>query len=137
MDNVSDTDILTAMSFDSSGEYLAVGDKGGRVIVFKFTDLRNSRYFDYRYFSEIQSHEPEFDHLKSLELDEKINSLEFLKQPKQSTVQLLSTNDRIIKLWKLKNRTQKSYNKCGLEAGQILFPKSQVISSGYEGVERR
>ena len=137
MDNVSDTDILTAMSFDSSGEYLAVGDKGGRVIVFKFTDLRNSRYFDYRYFSEIQSHEPEFDHLKSLELDEKINSLEFLKQPKQSTVQLLSTNDRIIKLWKLKNRTQKNYNKCGLEGGQILFPKSQVISSGYEGVERR
>ena len=53
MNNVSDTDILTAMNFDSSGEYLAVGDKGGRVIVFRFTDLKNSRYFDYRYFSEI------------------------------------------------------------------------------------
>ena len=74
------------MSFDHTGEYLAVGDKGGRVIVFRFTDLKNSRYFDYRYFSEIQSHEPEFDHLKSLELDEKINSLEFLKQPKNSKV---------------------------------------------------
>ena len=104
MANVSDTDILSAMSFDQSGEFLAVGDKGGRVIIFRFTDLKNSRYFDYRYFSEIQSHEPEFDHLKSLELDEKINSLEFLKQPKQSNVQLLSTNDRIIKLWKLENR---------------------------------
>ena len=101
---MSDTDILSAMSFDQSGEFLAVGDKGGRVIIFRFTDLKNSRYFDYRYFSEIQSHEPEFDHLKSLELDEKINSLEFLKQPKQSNVQLLSTNDRIIKLWKLENR---------------------------------
>ena len=53
MNNVSDTDILTAMNFDSSGEYLAVGDKGGRVIVFRFTDLKNSRYLDYRYFSEI------------------------------------------------------------------------------------
>ena len=104
LNNVSDTDILSAISFDSSGEYLAVGDRGGRVIVFRFVDLKNSRYFDYRYFSEIQSHEPEFDHLKSLELDEKINSLEFLKQPKQSKVQLLSTNDRIIKLWKLENR---------------------------------
>ena len=82
LNNVSDTDILTAMSFDSSSEYLAVGDKGGRCIIFRFADLKNSRYFDYRYFSEIQSHEPEFDHLKSLELDEKINSLEFLKQPK-------------------------------------------------------
>ena len=77
--NVSDTDVLTAMNFDKTGEYLAVGDKGGRVIVFRYTDLKNSRYFDYRYFSEIQSHEPEFDHLKSLELDEKINSIEFLR----------------------------------------------------------
>jgi len=41
------------MTFDKSGEYLAVGDKGGRVIVFRYTDLKNSRYFDYRYFSEI------------------------------------------------------------------------------------
>ena len=125
------------MNFDYTGEYLAVGDKGGRVIVFRFTDLKNSRYFDYRYFSEIQSHEPEFDHLKSLELDEKINSLEFLKQPKNSTVQLLSTNDRIIKLWKLENRVSRQYSKCGLQNGQISFPQSQVLNSGYEGVERK
>lgn len=51
--SVSETDILSTLSFDSSGKYLAVGDKGGRVIVFKFLDLKNSRYFDYRYFSEI------------------------------------------------------------------------------------
>ena len=103
-ESVSVTDILTALNFDKTGEYLAVGDRGGRVIVFRYTDLKNSRYFDYRYFSEIQSHEPEFDHLKSLELDEKINALEFLGTPKGSKLQLLSTNDRIIKLWKLENR---------------------------------
>ena len=137
MANVSDTDILSAMSFDQSGEFLAVGDKGGRVIIFRFTDLKNSRYFDYRYFSEIQSHEPEFDHLKSLELDEKINSLEFLKQPKQSNVQLLSTNDRIIKLWKLENRKSRQYSKCTMQGDKIMFPKSQILSQGYEGVERR
>ena len=76
--SVTQTDILTAMNFDQTGEFLAVGDRGGRVIIFRYADLRSSRYFDYRYCSEIQSHEPEFDHLKSLELDEKINSLEFL-----------------------------------------------------------
>ena len=69
---------MTSITFDKSGEYLAVGDKGGRVITFRYMDLKNSRYFDYRYFSEIQSHEPEFDHLKSIELDEKINSIDFL-----------------------------------------------------------
>ena len=128
---------MSAINFDSTGEYLAVGDKGGRVIVFRFTDLKNSRYFDYRYFSEIQSHEPEFDHLKSLELDEKINSLEFLRQPKQSTVQLLSTNDRIIKLWKLENRSNRQYTNCGIQGGQILFPTSQTLSAANEGVERK
>ena len=34
--NVTDSDVLTAIQFDKSGEYLAVGDKGGRVIVFKY-----------------------------------------------------------------------------------------------------
>ena len=63
--------------------------------------LKNSRYFDYRYFTEVQSHDPEFDHLKSIELDEKINALEFLNNTRQSGLQLLSTNDRVIKLWKI------------------------------------
>ena len=101
---VIESDVLSAITFDKSGDYLAVGDRGGRVIIFRFMDLRNSRYFDYRYFSEIQSHEAEFDHLKSVELEEKINSLEFLHQNKSGALQLLSTNDKIIKLWKLKHR---------------------------------
>jgi serine/threonine-protein phosphatase 2A regulatory subunit B len=84
--NVMESDVLTAINFDKSGEYLAVGDKGGRVIIFRYIELKNSRYFDYRYFSEIQSHEPEFDHLKSIEIDEKINSLEFLYNSKNSSV---------------------------------------------------
>ena len=75
--SVTESDVLTAVAYDKTGEYLAVGDKGGRVIVFRYNELKTSRYFDYRYFSEIQSHEPEFDHLKSIELDEKINALEF------------------------------------------------------------
>ena len=76
--NVSKNDMLTSITFDKTGNYLAVGDQGGRVIIFKYNELKNSRYFDYRYFTEIQSHEPEFDHLKSIELDEKINSIEFV-----------------------------------------------------------
>jgi serine/threonine-protein phosphatase 2A regulatory subunit B len=80
--NVTESDVLTSMTFDKSGDFLAVGDKGGRVIIFRYMDLKNSRYFDYRYFSEIQSHETEFDHLKSIELEEKINSLEFLHHSK-------------------------------------------------------
>ena len=106
--NVMDSDVLTAINFDKSGEYLAVGDKGGRVIIFRYIELKNSRYFDYRYFSEIQSHEPEFDHLKSIEIDEKINSLEFLYNSKNSSVSpdgenFLSADDLRINLWNLQD----------------------------------
>lgn len=31
--------------------------------------------FEYRYLTEFQSHEPEFDYLKSLEIEEKINQV--------------------------------------------------------------
>ena len=76
---MTEADSLTTIAFDGTGEYLAVGDRAGRVIVFRHTNaLKNSRYFDYRYFSEIQSHEPEFDHLKSIQLEEKINNMTFL-----------------------------------------------------------
>lgn len=108
---MTDSDILSAIAFDKSGDFLAVGDKGGRVIIFKYLELKNSRYFDYRYFSEIQSHEPEFDHLKSIELNEKINALDFLHNYKSSSVQLLSTNDRIIKLWRVDNKQRKETQK--------------------------
>jgi serine/threonine-protein phosphatase 2A regulatory subunit B len=121
--NVSDSDILTAISFDRTGEFLAVGDKGGRVIIFRYNELKSSRYFDYRYFTEIQSHEPEFDHLKSIELDEKINSIEFINN-KQSALQMLTTNDRIIKLWKVEYKVRKQYSQCQLKNGAISLPKS-------------
>ena len=47
--------MLTTISFDKTGEFLAVGDKGGRVIIFRYVELKNSRYFDFRYFSVKQS----------------------------------------------------------------------------------
>lgn len=51
-------------------------------------------------YSTFQSHEPEFDYLKSLEIEEKINKIRWLKRKNQSHF-LLSTNDKTIKLWKV------------------------------------
>jgi serine/threonine-protein phosphatase 2A regulatory subunit B len=95
-----------------------VGDKGGRVIVFRYGALKNSRYFDYRYCTEIQSHEPEFDHLKSIELDEKVNSLEFVNN-KNGALQFLSTNDRVIKLWRVEYKVHKSTTRTTIENGAL------------------
>ena len=56
--------------------------------------------FEYRYLTEFQSHEPEFDYLKSLEIEEKINKVRWCN-PSGGSRMLLSTNDKTIKLWKV------------------------------------
>ncbi len=134
--NVSETDCLSAVAFDKSGCFLAVGDRGGRVIVFSRNELKNSRYFDYRYYTEIQSHEPEFDHLKSIELEEKINDIKFVSQP-GGNLMFLSTNDRVIKLWKVEYKVQRETTKCGINGSHLTLPHSEVVSEGWEGVEKR
>jgi len=56
---------------------------------------------EYRYLTEFQSHEPEFDYLKSLEIEEKINTLKWCNQGANDANFVLSTNDKTIKLWKV------------------------------------
>ena len=41
-----------------------------------------------RFFTEFQSHEPEFDYLKSLEIEEKINQIKWLKRRNVSALNL-------------------------------------------------
>jgi serine/threonine-protein phosphatase 2A regulatory subunit B len=118
---------------------LAVGDHAGRVIVFQYSELRNSRYFDYKYFAEFQSHEPDFDHLKSIELNEKINDLEFLYPTRNNATNLLTTNDKIIKLWSIDMKEKKEVKrKAGINSqGSLTFPKLDTVSCLHEGTERR
>lgn len=77
---------------------------------------------EYKFYTEFQSHEPEFDYLKSLEIEEKINKIKWCKRQNAAHF-LLSTNgmailalnsfclltrallsslsDKTIKLWKV------------------------------------
>jgi hypothetical protein len=57
--------------------------------------------FEYRYLTEFQSHEPEFDYLKSLEIEEKINKVRWVRSS-NNTKHIISTNDKTIKLWKVR-----------------------------------
>ncbi len=57
--------------------------------------------YEYRYMTEFQSHEPEFDYLKSLEIEEKINKVRWCRSS-NNTRMLLSTNDKTVKLWKVR-----------------------------------
>ncbi|XP_053500523.1 serine/threonine-protein phosphatase 2A 55 kDa regulatory subunit B alpha isoform-like isoform X1 [Ictalurus furcatus] len=106
-DDVAEADIISTVEFNHSGELLATGDKGGRVVIFQQdTENKAQCRSDYNVYSTFQSHEPEFDYLKSLEIEEKINKIRWLPQ-KNAAQFLLSTNDKTIKLWKISERDKR------------------------------
>lgn len=80
---------------------------------------------DYSVYTTFQSHEPEFDYLKSLEIEEKINKIRWLKR-KNPAHFLLSTNDKTIKLWKVyeRERQMDGYNLIDDEGHCIKEPNS-------------
>ena len=101
MSVVTNQDILSHISFDRSGKYLGVGDRGGRFIIFE----RTGTSCDFDYYSEFQSHEAEFDYLKSVEIDEHINAAEWLNMYSQDLL-VLTANDKTIKLWRIFEKTE-------------------------------
>ncbi|KAF4552295.1 Protein phosphatase PP2A regulatory subunit B [Elsinoe fawcettii] len=98
------TDIISTVEFDQTGNYLATGDKGGRVVLFERNESKKT--CEYKFHTEFQSHEPEFDYLKSLEIEEKINKIKWCRRQNASHY-LLSTNDKTIKLWKVFEKSLK------------------------------
>ncbi|KAJ7395003.1 hypothetical protein BTVI_159031 [Pitangus sulphuratus] len=103
-------DIISTVEFNYSGDLLATGDKGGRVVIFQREQESKSRPLsrgEYNVYSTFQSHEPEFDYLKSLEIEEKINKIRWLPQQNAAHF-LLSTNDKTIKLWKISERDKRA-----------------------------
>ncbi|TQS38251.1 hypothetical protein Golomagni_01249 [Golovinomyces magnicellulatus] len=114
VEDITEADIISTVEFDHTGNYLATGDKGGRVVLFERNETRGSspkifvqkKTCEYKFHTEFQSHEPEFDYLKSLEIEEKINRIKWCKRQNASHY-LLSTNDKTIKLWKVFEKSLK------------------------------
>ncbi|KAF9936115.1 protein phosphatase 2A regulatory subunit cdc55 [Modicella reniformis] len=98
VEDITEADIISTVEFDHTGDYLATGDKGGRVVLFERNEGKKG--CEYKFHTEFQSHEPEFDYLKSLEIEEKINKIKWCKR-QNSAHFLLSTNDKTVKLWKV------------------------------------
>jgi len=105
--DLAEGDPITAIEFDDSGDYIACGDKGGRIVIYQRSnsDLKYG-VPEYKRYYDFVSHEPEFDYLKSLEIEEKINKIKWCKR-QNSGLLLLSTNDKTIKLWKIQEKKAK------------------------------
>eukprot|EP01137_Pigoraptor_chileana_P037047 Opistho-2@33557 len=99
------------------------------------------------FYTEFQSHEPEFDYLKSLEIEEKINKIKWIK-PQNASNFLLSTNDKTIKLWKIYEKDIKSVTGLNLEGKdmsvrqssrvtQLKVPKLKHVETAVAAVPKR
>ncbi|XP_059299618.1 serine/threonine protein phosphatase 2A 55 kDa regulatory subunit B beta isoform-like isoform X1 [Lycium ferocissimum] len=146
-EEVQEVDIISAIEFDRTGDHLATGDRGGRVVLFERTDTKEHagsrrelermdypviRHPEFRYKTEFQSHEPEFDYLKSLEIEEKINKIRWC-QMTNGALFLLSTNDKTIKFWKVQEKKVKKISDLNIDPSRGVadgsMPSSSVSSS--------
>ncbi|XP_031118898.1 serine/threonine protein phosphatase 2A 55 kDa regulatory subunit B beta isoform-like [Ipomoea triloba] len=142
-EEVQEVDIISAIEFDKTGDHLATGDRGGRVVLFERTDTKKnagnqrelermdyqvSRHPEFRYKTEFQSHEPEFDYLKSLEIEEKINKIRWC-QTANGALFLLSTNDKTIKFWKVQEKKIKKICNMNIDPSRAVGNGSVASSS--------
>lgn len=133
-EEVQEADIISALEFDSSGEYLATGDRGGRVVLFENQPSppmivgsnrrprasRAETQVEFRYLTEFQSHLPEFDYLKSLEVEEKINCVRWCRSHPTFPHMLLSANDKTIKLWRVSDKKIHHMGKFNQRGGDLI-----------------
>lgn len=151
---IEDADMISAVRFNSNSDMVATGDRGGRIVILKRVNRKESRRrnsptitinnghshhslpnrrprshqddeidddhetnpdirhssFDtpeYRFWTQFQSHEPEFDYLKSMEIEEKINQIRWCRQV-SGAQRLIATNDKTIKLWRVYEKEVKT-----------------------------
>jgi serine/threonine-protein phosphatase 2A regulatory subunit B len=154
-DNSSDDDLVTAVEFDESGNYIAVGDKAGRICIFEGHQLSqnngnksltqlfsssgsssssntksSSSSLEYKFYTEFQSHEPEFDCLKSLEIEEKINMIKWGKQS-NSGLYLLACNDKTIKYWKVAEKKMKRTQRMGSGINNVTVNSLRLSGNSF------
>jgi len=131
-EEIQEADIISAVEFDHDGMHLATGDRGGRVVLFERVSPEvqqpRSAAFEYRYMTEFQSHEPEFDYLKSLEIEEKINMVRWCRSSNNMRM-LLSTNDKTAKLWKVYEKKVTSLANFNVKQPSSALPGRPLVNA--------
>ncbi|KAF7806066.1 serine/threonine protein phosphatase 2A 55 kDa regulatory subunit B beta isoform-like isoform X1 [Senna tora] len=151
-DHLQDDDTITSIEFEKRGDYLAIGDRGGRVVIFERDDRNNTsnqqhsrkvleqldsapaRHPKFRFKSEFQSHEPEFDYLKSLEIEQRIKKVRWC-HTQNGLLFILSANDKTIKLWKIKEHKAKKVKEVAhlpFVSSENIFLAERSFMSGQE-----
>lgn len=98
--------MITSLSFSPNGEFLAVGDNGGRVIIFKYRNAKKSQDSQYKSLLGLTSHTTEFDKLRSVVVTPTVEHLAWMNHNCNSQ-SFISANSSTLKLWKIKEKYRK------------------------------
>lgn len=63
---MQDADIISALRFNQTGQFLAAGDRGGRVIIFQRKNSVGKTPVEYEFYTEFQAHIQSFDAMRSV-----------------------------------------------------------------------
>mmetsp|Transcript_8404 Transcript_8404/g.20807 ORF Transcript_8404/g.20807 Transcript_8404/m.20807 type:complete len:560 (-) Transcript_8404:130-1809(-) len=87
----------------------------------------------YKHLLEFQSHEREFDYLKSMEIEERVNQVKWFHSA-SSAINLITTNDKRIKLWSVKNRRARNISNFNFRPNMNVRPPttSEALSASME-----
>jgi len=116
-----DSPQVSSVAYDATGEFIAVGTHGGRIVVLRNLGGDELDEANYGVYANFQSHLAEFDYLKSLEIEEKINCIAFCRQ-RTSAPLLLAANEKTIKLWRVtEDMVGETLRESSLEAAGLDF----------------
>lgn len=86
---------------------------------------------DFRYLTEFQAHELEFDYLKSVEIEERVNRVKWLRRWQgSSALSVLTANDKTIKLWKTFEKTIRCLSEFNLQNGSSTLNRVAGAKTG-------
>jgi len=112
----ADAAVISAVEFRDDGHYIALGNTAGELHLLRHDGTsspdrgsKGSSTPQYSPFFKFRAHDQEFDCLKSLDIEEKINVARWL--PKHNGVNVITCNDKTIKYWKVNenSRVPKSF----------------------------
>lgn len=103
--------IVTNCKFSNTGDHQIITDKGGRIIIFKKKERRNTGVPKLEYYYEYPAHDKDFDVHKSLEYSEEIKSFSIFPISDYHKLDIISASYRNIHLDRIYQKSTKSVDK--------------------------
>ncbi|CAL6045987.1 Protein_phosphatase PP2A regulatory subunit B [Hexamita inflata] len=128
VEQVQEPDMISSLKFSQSGQFLAAGDRGGRVIVFqrKINPQTGSKIpVEYEFYTEFQAHQQGFDAMRSVQVSEKVVQIQWLPQV-GDTLYLMTCNERVVKLWRVENKRVSQVQNTNSSKGRRVADSTQL-----------